>query len=546
MADFPTIVLVAGPDAASPGPAADRCDALWRHLCQSAEAWRLNLWTGGSWSARSRFAQVGQADDALRALIAESGAKAVLPVAGATIDAAALPRGVRLIGEADLPPPPADHAATGALVARNLGLSVVIARATFNPHLRLLHCQYEVRGSVPPGSLSGAIRRTDGSDAGLVNAWVQNVNPPAGKDGWLRATAVLGDNVDPADVVIDLHLWGWPIARFTGNEAIETEVAGLAGLRLSPDGGSAEATYWSVEQGTDIQFGRKRMGPAPLVTDARGMAAYRAATPYPLDRETLTVLPPEGQGVGQRFTQFRLFDTPLRPTSARLGAMRDSLAGRTAWLIGNGPSVRTQDLDALADAGALCFAFNRFHLAHDVTRLRPQFTVTGDSQMIEDFGQTIVDQSGGTVFVADAAAPALVGDYVWIRQMSVFPSLFSFDADLLVTPGGSSVYVAMQIAWFLGIRRFYLYGSDFTFRFTPPAQGTDAFRSATGEGNHFIANYRAGAAWCPPAIENILSSFMGARAIMAAEGGFIRNATHGGEMHVFDRIDFEEALENSR
>jgi hypothetical protein len=54
---------------------------------------------------------------------------------------------------------------------------------------------------------------------------------------------------------------------------------------------------------------------------------------------------------------------------------------------GNGPSVRTEDLDRLQ--GRLTFAFNRFHLAHGQTRLRPTYTLTGDRQMIEDFGQQI-------------------------------------------------------------------------------------------------------------------------------------------------------------
>lgn len=441
--------------------------------------------------------------------------------------------------------PPEDAGRVGALVARNLGLEIVVGVATFNPRIRLLHCAYDVTGQVPPGCLTGNVTRGDGSNEGLVNAWVQEAPPPTGFATRLRATAALEPGVEPGDIAIDLMAWGWPLASYGAGDAIEPEVAGIIGLKLAEDGQSAEAAYWGLDIGTEIQFGRKRLRSAPVAIDAEGTAIFRTSGPYPLDRATLTVFPPEGQGKGQRFTRFRLFDTAFQPTSKRLSAMKNSLAGRTGWLVGNGPSVRTEDLDRLAEMGATCFCFNRFHLAHEQTKLRPQFTVTGDLQMIEDFGQTIVDESGGTVFVADEHAPSLVGDYVWVRQISAFPSLFSFDADLAVTPGGSSVYVAMQIGYFLGIRRWYLYGSDFSFQFSQPSSGGAAFRTASGEGNHFIANYRSGRPWCPPAIENILPSFFGARMLMELEGGFIRNATRGGHLNVFERVDFEEALMNS-
>jgi hypothetical protein len=131
---------------------------------------------------------------------------------------------------------------------------------------------------------------------------------------------------------------------------------------------------------------------------------------------------------------------------------------------------------------------------------------------------------------------------VWLRQLAMWPSLFSFDAARYVTPGGSSVYVAMQVAYYLGIRQLFFYGADFTFSFQRNAGSTDSWRAATGDNNHFIQGYRSGRAWCPPSIENILPSFYAARRLMEMEGGFIRNATRGGQLEVFDRIDFEEAL----
>jgi hypothetical protein len=219
--------------------------------------------------------------------------------------------------------------------------------------------------------------------------------------------------------------------------------------------------------------------------------------------------------------------------------MKDRHQGETAWIIGNGPSVAFADLEALR--GRLTFCFNRFHLAYGSTAFRPTYTVTGDKQMIEDFGQQIVDEAGGTVFVVHERPPDLLGDYVWVRMSPVFPPLFSRAAEAIVSPGGSSLYMAMQIGYAMGIRQFYLYGTDFRFVFER-APGGDAFRIATGDSNHFIANYRAGKPWCPPSLRDIATSFLAARRLFEREGGFVRNASRGGLMEMFERVPFETAI----
>ena len=165
--------------------------------------------------------------------------------------------------------------------------------------------------------------------------------------------------------------------------------------------------------------------------------------------------------------------------------------------------------------------------------------------MIEDFGQEIVDVSGGQVFVAHDEEPPLVGDYIWLRQMAIFPPLISREPARAVTPGGSSLFVAMQLAAFMGIRKLYLYGADFHFNFERNLRARDTYRAVSGDGNHFIKNYRSGKAWCPPSFRNIATGFLAARIMMESEGGFIRNATRGGAMEIFPREDFESALATS-
>ena len=435
---------------------------------------------------------------------------------------------------------PDDEAETGALVARNLETDISLVRAMFHPAVRLYDAICECKGSAPAGCITGQVRLEKGDPDGLLNAWITEMAPNPNYEGArFRGSAALRDDVDLEDVIVDIDAWGWHVASIRVPSDLEVQVAGLISMSTLHDRSKAEVQYWSRMPDTRIQLGKKLYQEEPVLRDDDGPFLYRQTGDFPFNRDSLTVLPPEN--FGQKFTRFHLFNK-RSVSSVLLESLRDSYRGRVGWLIGNGPSVRLEDLDQLAESECLCFGFNRFYLAHEDTKLRPKFTVTGDLQMIEDFGQEVVDSSGGTVFVAHEEAPDLVGDYIWVRQISVSPSLFSTNAADFVTPGGSSVYVALQIGYYLGIRKWYMYGADFTFKFMPPRRGSSAFRTATGDGNHFISNYRSGRAWCPPSIENILPSFYSARLAMEMDGGFIRNATRGGNLHVFERMDFEDAL----
>ncbi|WP_262690338.1 motility associated factor glycosyltransferase family protein [Kordiimonas aestuarii] len=226
---------------------------------------------------------------------------------------------------------------------------------------------------------------------------------------------------------------------------------------------------------------------------------------------------------------------------AGVKSFKDIHKGKAAWFIGNGPSVRHKDLEQLSSA--LTFGFNRLHLAYDKTDFRPSYVLCGDEQMIIDFSEDIAQNAVAPVFFASANRPQVDAPFTWLRQLACFPSVFSPDASTYVTAGGSSVFAAMQLAFYMGVRKFYLYGTDFRFVYSRDSECDDRNRSAMGDGNHFIKNYRAGLPWSPPELRSISDSFLTADIFMRLQGGFIRNATHGGNLEIFDRVAFKDALE---
>jgi glycosyltransferase involved in cell wall biosynthesis len=412
---------------------------------------------------------------------------------------------------------------SGAALGRNLGVEVAPDRASFNAITRLLIWRLFVRVAAPLEALAAEIVCAAAPD--LANAFMQ-VRPAGTGRFWLNGSAILPAGVAPEALEMRLSAWGATVLTAAPPRELPPQAAGLMTLEPAADG-EVELVAWR-----NLDASR----PAP------GARIAFAARRLPRGVESVDVASVEvdpAQGDGQAFHNVPVW-LAAESTSQRLALLKNRHAGQTAWIVGNGPSVRVEDLDRLA--GRLTIGFNRFHLAHGATKLRPTYTFSADAQMIEDFGQRIVDESGGTVFIAHPSAPDLLGDYVWLRLAPVFPPLFSKRPDRIVSPGGSTPYVAMQVAYYMGVRKFYVYGADFTFRFEGVKTGGDVFRSVTGEGNHFIADYRSGRPWCPPSLVDIGVAFFNARLIMEAEGGFVRNATRGGALEIFPRVDFDAAL----
>lgn len=231
----------------------------------------------------------------------------------------------------------------------------------------------------------------------------------------------------------------------------------------------------------------------------------------------------------------------LGKNAKRLETFRDKHAGEVAFMLGSGPSVRLEDLERLS--GRLTFCCNRYHLSYSQHSLRPTYTLSCDDQMVADFGKEIADNSHGVVFFNDRGRPFEHPNVVRIHQRWA-PNLtwFSTDAHCGIWPGGGTLIFGVQLGYFMGIRKFVLYGVDHSFAYQPVKDAKDKSRAAVGEGNHFIPNYRSGKAWWPPNPDQIANSFRECDQFLRARGGFLMNATIGGKLECLERMDLDRAL----
>ena len=208
------------------------------------------------------------------------------------------------------------------------------------------------------------------------------------------------------------------------------------------------------------------------------------------------------------------------------------------FIIGNGPSVRLEDLEALQNE--ITFCCNKFYLAYPTIKFRPTYTVAADDQVLQDFGKEIIERSESTVLISTHDGIKLGdGKYIKFNRIEKSDPEFSYNILSALPSMGSVVICALQCAYFMGFQEVYLYGIDHNFKVILNPDEANVWRQAVNEGNHFIPNYRQGSSWAPPWIELMEKGFHLCKDVFEKDGRRIVNSTRGGKLDIFDRMDFD-------
>jgi hypothetical protein len=237
--------------------------------------------------------------------------------------------------------------------------------------------------------------------------------------------------------------------------------------------------------------------------------------------------------------------------------LRNRHAGRRAFIIGNGPSLRVEDLDRLKDE--ITFASNKIYLAYDQTAWRPSYYVVVDRLVAQNNAEAIAKQPGRK-FMSDDVRP-FISDCpgaIWLherfdnsrlqllpdaRQAPVSSCRFSKNIVAGVHGGGSVVFTQLQMAYYMGITEAILLGVDFSFSLPNKRTGDSVYGAALkseGEVNHFHRDYRKqGEQWSIPRLDVQEVAFAAARQIYERNGRKILNASRSTKLTVIKRQDFD-------
>jgi hypothetical protein len=237
----------------------------------------------------------------------------------------------------------------------------------------------------------------------------------------------------------------------------------------------------------------------------------------------------------------------LTHNERRLLALRNRYAGRRAFVIGNGPSLRDTDVRKLRDE--VTIGSNGIFLLFEETGFQPTFYTVEDRLVAEDRASTINHLTGMIkVFPMDLRGWLEPDeDTIYVNFLRQYPSFPHFSADFVrkVYFGGTVTFLNLQLAYYLGAREVYLIGVDHSYQ--PPAEVDDqegnVILSRSEDVNHFDPNYFGpGFRWHDPKVDRMEQAYREAKDFFETHDGRIHNATVGGKLEVFPRVEYIQAL----
>lgn len=210
--------------------------------------------------------------------------------------------------------------------------------------------------------------------------------------------------------------------------------------------------------------------------------------------------------------------------------------GKRCFVIGNGPSLRQEDLMVLERNGEISFASNGIFHIYDRTSWRPTHYMVCDMLCYKAMYQEIKKIENEEAFIVDYShvdceRPDKAKRFYMINKLYTGDRFgFSDDAVKGFYSGRTVTYVMIQMACYMGISEIYLLGVDWT-----GGKGTGVGRIDFYEGEQeSIANSSRFDLFTEEKY-----AFETARDYAETHGIKIYNATRGGELEVFERVNFD-------
>jgi len=230
------------------------------------------------------------------------------------------------------------------------------------------------------------------------------------------------------------------------------------------------------------------------------------------------------------------FSARWRKSRRALESFRQRYRGERCFILGNGPSLRVTDLSLLR--GETTFGTNRIYLLFQELGFTTTFYTAVNTLVIEQCA-TEIRSLNIPKFLTWRARGWVAEDrgVVFLDTDYTGPETFAQDLTSRVFEGGTVTYVAMQLAYYMGFSEVILVGVDHNYASQGPANETVI--SDGEDPNHFHPDYFGkGFRWQLPDLEASERSYELAREAFERDGRRILDATIGGKLSVFPKVDY--------
>lgn len=207
------------------------------------------------------------------------------------------------------------------------------------------------------------------------------------------------------------------------------------------------------------------------------------------------------------------------------------------FIICTGPSLTLEDVESLR--GEYTFSMNSITKIFPQTTWRPNFYLIQDEAGYLKLEKDLLTYDFEIRFTSDMLVDQLKinDDYIIypFDMLNHTPNgihmsprfFFSDNAYAIIYDGFSVTFSAMQLAVYMGFKEIYLVGCDCNY---------------SGEKKHFI-NYDTARTFVPIDIDQkMIEAYREAKKYADGHGIKIYNATRGGQLEVFERVNLDEII----
>jgi hypothetical protein len=228
---------------------------------------------------------------------------------------------------------------------------------------------------------------------------------------------------------------------------------------------------------------------------------------------------------------------PLRRESIRkLRALKDAYKGERCVIIGNGPSLKMTDVQKIRNE--YTFGLNRIYLAWEEWGFSTSFFVSVNDLVIEQCAQEIQNLSM-PLFLAWRSHQYLEPQpNIHYLYTTYTGPTFAKDVSKRLWEGATVTYTALQLAYHLGFTTVLLIGVDHSF--ISKGKPNQTVVSEGDDPNHFNPEYFGkGFRWQLPDLETSEIAYTMAKRVYQEDGRQILDATIGGQLDIFPKVDFD-------
>lgn len=239
---------------------------------------------------------------------------------------------------------------------------------------------------------------------------------------------------------------------------------------------------------------------------------------------------------------------------SRMEKLRGAYAGQRCFIMGNGPSLNQMNLELFMND--IVWGSNRCYLLFDRIEWRPKFYVAIDKRVVPDNAieiDNLKNQLPGILFfypvifrynrTLKSASNVYWYNEVFLNEDNLPYTMFSSNASEFVYSARTVTVAMLQLAVHLGFNPIYLIGCDTNYTVPTTVQHENGdpnlLISSASDPNHFDSAYFGkNKKWHEPHVDRMIFHYEQAKKVCDELGVDVYNATVGGNLEIFPRVNY--------